>query len=68
MKQVPPWFVPVPKSTCSKSHIKLWDLKYRGAIVAGYSGKAYPVCKAKENELVLAGSHGRKHFTITEHK
>ncbi len=60
-----PVFVPMSKGKDIFSKMKLYDLKWRGQIII--SGQAWPVCKAKENQLVEAGTHGRSHFTITKH-
>ena len=66
MKNVPPWFVPTNKGSDNKSHVKLYDLKWNKQDIL--TAKPYAVCKAKENELVRAGTHSRNLFTKTKSK
>ena len=64
---LPPFFVPI-KGNDTKSHLKLWTLKWNKQNVANCIGVLYAVCVAKKKELIKAKTHSEHLFTIELHK
>lgn len=47
-----------------KNRIRLWRLLWNKENIPGCIGVSYAVCKAKQNQLINAGTHSKHLFKI----